>query len=48
MISLNGNNWTIWKAKMENLLYCKYLHAPIEGDKAKPTGTSNDDWKKAN
>lgn len=31
---------------MKNLLHCKDLYAFIEGDKAKLTGTSNDDCKK--
>ena len=26
MISLNVNNWMIWKPKMEDLLYCKDLY----------------------
>lgn len=48
VISLNENDWSIWKAKMKDFLYCKGLYAPIEDDKAKLTGTSDDDWKKLN
>ena len=46
MISLNGSNWTIWKAKMEDLLYCKDLYALILGISAKTKDMSDDDWKK--
>lgn len=46
MISLNGNNWQIWKAKMEDLLYSKDLYDPIDGKK--PEDMSEDDWKKEN
>lgn len=47
MINLNENNWSIWKAKIEDLLYCKDLYALIKGDKAKSTRTLDDEWKKA-
>ena len=48
MISLNGTNWVTWKTKMEDLLYCKDLYGPIEGDKGKPVGTKDEDWNKLN
>ncbi|MGV8048355.1 hypothetical protein PJP07_29550, partial [Mycobacterium kansasii] len=48
MISLNGSNWTIWKANMEDLLYCKDLYSPILGISAKSKDMSDDDWKKMN
>lgn len=31
MVSLNkSNNWMVWKAKMEYLLYCKDMYKPIK------------------
>ncbi|KAL6138514.1 hypothetical protein ACLB2K_063796 [Fragaria x ananassa] len=33
---------------MEDILYCKDLHEPIEGVKAKPEGTSDANRKKMN
>ncbi|KAL6211098.1 hypothetical protein ACLB2K_016326 [Fragaria x ananassa] len=46
MVSFNGRNYTIWKAKMEDLLYCKDLSSPIEGNK--PNAMSDEEWKKLN
>ena len=46
MISLNGNNWMIWKPRMEDLLYCKDLYGPLQGDSAKPTTMTDDEWKR--
>lgn len=46
MISLNGRNWMIWKAKMTDLLYCKDLYAPVEGESSKPETMTAEDWKK--
>lgn len=34
LVSLNGNYWQIWKAKMEDLLYVKDLCDSISGVKA--------------
>ena len=42
MVNLNGSNWMIWKAKMEDILYCKNLYAPIEDDEAKPKDMPKD------
>ena len=33
---------------MEDILYCKDLHEPIEGVEAKLEGTSDANWKKMN
>ena len=33
---------------MEDLLYCKDLYDPIEGDSAKPEGKTDQDWQKLN
>ena len=46
VIKLNHTNWLIWKPKMEDILYCKDLYDPIEGDKARPKVMSDADWKK--
>jgi hypothetical protein len=31
---------------MENVLYCKDLHDPIEGDSVKPTSLTDKEWDK--
>ncbi|PKI65433.1 hypothetical protein CRG98_014172 [Punica granatum] len=36
MFKLNATNYSIWKSQMEDLLFCKDLYNPIEGDSAKP------------
>ena len=33
---------------MKDVLYCKDLHDPIEGDSAKPSYMSDRDWEKLN
>ena len=38
MPSFNGSNWVTWKTKMEDLLFCKDVYRPIEGDSGKPEG----------
>ncbi|KAM5588228.1 hypothetical protein ABKV19_006591 [Rosa sericea] len=48
MIRLNHSNWITWKPRMEDILYCKDLHEPIEGEEAKPEGTSVPTWTKMN
>ena len=35
MIRLTSSNYSIWKPRMEDILYCKDLYAPIDGDKTK-------------
>ena len=32
MVKLSASNHSIWKPMMEDVLYCKDLHDPIEGD----------------
>lgn len=45
LISLDGSsNWQIWKTRMEDLLYCNNLHAPINGESNKPENMSKEDW----
>ncbi|KAA8526119.1 hypothetical protein F0562_007781 [Nyssa sinensis] len=46
MIKLNNMNWLIWKPKMEDILYCKDLYEPIEGDTAKPKDMDDEKWKR--
>ncbi|CAM8949433.1 unnamed protein product [Rhodiola kirilowii] len=48
MIRLNNSNWVTWKPRMEDILYCKDLHEPIEEADAKPEKMSDADWKKLN
>ena len=35
MFKLNASNYNIWKPQMEDMLYCKDLFDPVEGDEAK-------------
>ena len=46
MVRLNHSNWITWNPRMEDILYCKDLHEPIEG--VEPEGTSDANWKKMN
>ena len=46
MIKLTAINYSLWKARMEDLLNCKDLYDSIEGDKAKSSDMSDADWKK--
>ena len=39
MIRLTSSNYSIWKPRMEDILYCKDLYAPIDGD------MSEAEWK---
>ena len=48
MVKLLASNYSIWKPMMEDVLYCKDLHDPIEGDSVKPSDMSNRDWEKLN
>ncbi|KAH6782476.1 hypothetical protein C2S51_007769 [Perilla frutescens var. frutescens] len=46
MIKLVSNNYSIWKAMMEDLLHCKDLYDPVKGASAKPEEMSDNDWAK--
>ena len=46
MIKLTATNYILWKSMMEDLLNCKDLYDPIEGDNAKSSDMSDDDRKK--
>ena len=48
MIKLTTSNYSIWKAKMEDILYCKELFKPIECRGYKSVTTTEDEWKKLN
>ena len=48
MVKLSTSNYSIWKPMMEDVLYCKDLHDPIEGDSAKPSDMSDKDQEKLN
>ena len=43
MIKLSASNYLIWKPMMKDVLYCKDLHDPIEGDNAKLSEMSDKD-----
>ena len=32
MINFSDGNWIIWKPKMKDLICCKDLYTPLEGD----------------
>ena len=47
MFKLNASNFSIWKPRMEDMLYCKDLFDPIDGDEAQ--GDKEDkDWERMN
>ena len=48
MIKLDSTNYSIWKSRMEDLLFCKDLYDPIEEKGVKPAAKSDGDWKKIN
>ena len=48
IVKLLASNYSIWKPMMEDVLYCKDLHGPIEGDSVKPSDMSDRDWRKLN
>ena len=43
MIKLTISNYLIWKARMEDILYCKKLFDPIERRGYKPVTTTEDE-----
>lgn len=48
MIKLTSSNYSIWKPRMEDILYCKELYQPLQNEGTKPTGKSDDDWNVMN
>lgn len=43
---LTAANYSIWKPRMEDILYCKDLYDPVEKGDAKPESITSEDWKK--
>lgn len=48
MVKLTASNYSIWKTRMEDILYCKELFEPIELNGIKPDAKTDDEWKKLN
>ena len=44
MIKLNATNYSIWKPRMEDYLYCRDLFEPVLGDKGRPSDMSDEKW----
>ncbi len=44
MIKLTASNFSIWKPRMEDLLYCKDLFDPVLGDEGRPSTVSDKQW----
>ncbi|GFY97925.1 hypothetical protein Acr_12g0004660 [Actinidia rufa] len=48
MIVLSATNYAIWKPRMEDILFCKDLHDPLENKGEKPVTTKDEEWRKMN
>ncbi|GFY85307.1 hypothetical protein Acr_04g0000450 [Actinidia rufa] len=48
MILLSAMNYAIWKSRMEDILFCKDLHDPLENKGDKHVATKDEEWKKMN
>jgi hypothetical protein len=48
MVKLTTSNYSIWKTRMEDILYCKELFEPIDLNGVKPNAKTDDEWKKLN
>ena len=46
MIKLTTTNYSLWRSMMKDILNCKDLYDPIEGDNAKSSDMSDANWKK--
>ncbi|CAL2226285.1 unnamed protein product [Prunus armeniaca] len=44
MLKLTASNYSIWKPRMEDILYCKDLYEPFQLLGQKPEGKSDDAW----
>lgn len=44
MLKLTSSNYAIWKPRMEDILYCRDMYLPIQGDAAKPTDKNVAEW----
>jgi hypothetical protein len=48
MVKLIASNYSIWKTRMKDILYCKELFEPIELNGIKPDAKTDDEWNKLN
>ncbi|GFY80937.1 pleiotropic drug resistance 4 [Actinidia rufa] len=48
MIMHSATNYAMWKPRMEDILFCKDLHDPLENKGDKPVATKDEEWKKMN
>ncbi|GFY99659.1 hypothetical protein Acr_13g0010590 [Actinidia rufa] len=48
MIILSATNYAIWKPRMEDILFCKDLHDPLENKGEKPEAKKDEEWRKMN
>ncbi|GFZ16927.1 hypothetical protein Acr_26g0001970 [Actinidia rufa] len=48
MILLSAMNYAIWKPRMEDILFCKDLHDPLENKGKKPLAMKDEEWRKMN
>ena len=46
MEKLNGTNFALWKAQMEDIVILKYQYFPIEGAASKPSSMTDEEWNK--
>ena len=44
MEKLNGTNFSLWKAQMEDILILKDQYFPIEGATSKPSSMTDEEW----
>ncbi|GFS34643.1 hypothetical protein Acr_00g0035090 [Actinidia rufa] len=48
MIVLSATNYAIWKPRIEDILFCKDLHDPLENKGEKPEAKKDEEWRKMN
>ena len=46
MIMLLATNYAIWKSRMEDILFCKDLHSPLENKEENHIAKKDEEWKK--
>ncbi|GFY95000.1 hypothetical protein Acr_10g0003850 [Actinidia rufa] len=46
IIVLSVTNYALWKPRMEDILFCKDLHDPLENKGEKPVATKGEEWMK--
>ena len=44
MLKLTSSNYSIWKPRMEDILYCKDMYEPLQNGGEKPVGKSDTKW----